>query len=332
MKKTTKKYSYYLIGLSLVIFARCHCFDAYLGERPTSEPYLSGDTFRSFCDHFYDMKNTILDPLDIKKGDIVFVCSDPTYLVPFFREIHPFIKEQYILLTHNSDENITEKYKKYMDDPKIFIWFSQNVAYVHPKLIPIPIGLENKLWRHNYDRMITSLRENGADKQEKKYFVFLNYSVNTNLTERLAAYNYFSQQPFCYCAPRQSNSAYLADICKAQFIVSPHGNGRDCHRTWEALYLNVIPIVKASELDPLYENLPVLIVQKWEDATSQLLQETYARMQQAPFAREKLYSAYWKKYLKETQELCKTTGEFFANKSFRSSVRAEGEPSERLEA
>ena len=46
---------------------------------------------------------------------------------------------------------------------------------------------------------------------------------------------------------------------KYKFILSPPGAGFDCHRTWEALYLGAIPIVKTSSLDPLYKDLPVVI-------------------------------------------------------------------------
>jgi hypothetical protein len=42
------------------------------------------------------------------------------------------------------------------------------------------------------------------------------------------------------------------------FWLSPRGGGLDCHRTWEALYLDIIPIVWNNSLNVLYENLPVL--------------------------------------------------------------------------
>jgi hypothetical protein len=61
------------------------------------------------------------------------------------------------------------------------------------------------------------------------------------------------------------------------FVASPHGRGLDCHRTWEALVLGCIVIVKTSSLDPLYEGLPVLIVKEWKDVTSELLKETHAK-------------------------------------------------------
>ncbi|CAF1472127.1 unnamed protein product [Rotaria magnacalcarata] len=42
--------------------------------------------------------------------------------------------------------------------------------------------------------------------------------------------------------------------------LSPRGNGIDCHRTWKTLYLDAIPIVWHSTLDPLYADLPIIII------------------------------------------------------------------------
>ena len=41
--------------------------------------------------------------------------------------------------------------------------------------------------------------------------------------------------------------------------------GLDAHRTWEALLVGTIPIVRSSKLNPLYERLPVIIVNRWEE-------------------------------------------------------------------
>ena len=38
---------------------------------------------------------------------------------------------------------------------------------------------------------------------------------------------------------------------KHLFILSPRGNGLDCHRTWEALLLGCIVVTKTSTLDPI---------------------------------------------------------------------------------
>ena len=43
------------------------------------------------------------------------------------------------------------------------------------------------------------------------------------------------------------------------FVASPRGLGLDTHRTWEALFLGSIVIVRSSSIDELFEDLPVVI-------------------------------------------------------------------------
>ena len=47
------------------------------------------------------------------------------------------------------------------------------------------------------------------------------------------------------------------------FVPSPAGNGLDCHRTWEALYLGAVPVVLKSEYTG-DESWPVLVIDSWE--------------------------------------------------------------------
>ena len=49
------------------------------------------------------------------------------------------------------------------------------------------------------------------------------------------------------------------------FVLSAAGNGLDSHRTWELLYLGCIVITKTSSLDSLFDGLPVVIVEDWNE-------------------------------------------------------------------
>ena len=71
------------------------------------------------------------------------------------------------------------------------------------------------------------------------------------------------------------------------------GVGLDCYRTYEALYLGSYPIVKTSTLDPIFKNLPVLIVNEWTDLTEVLLKDTYTRFERQTFDYSTLYVDYW---------------------------------------
>ena len=86
---------------------------------------------------------------------------------------------------------------------------------------------------------------------------------------------------------------YLSNIRQFAFVISPHGNGLDCIRTWEALTLGCIVIVKKSVIDNLYKDLPVLIVDNWEDVTEELLKQTLLSFSTRHFNYEKLRMNYW---------------------------------------
>jgi len=75
--------------------------------------------------------------------------------------------------------------------------------------------------------------------------------------------------------------------------LSPFGCGLDCHRTWEALILGCIPIIAHSDLDTLFDELPVLFVNNWSDVTQNLLDATIKAYKGKRFNYEKLKLEYW---------------------------------------
>ena len=83
------------------------------------------------------------------------------------------------------------------------------------------------------------------------------------------------------------------------YVLSPFGNGMDCHRTWEALLCGCIPIVRSSVFDELFAGLPVLIVKNWSDISLELLVATIAdfkdKFDKQELRYEKLELAYYTK-------------------------------------
>ena len=261
-----------------------------VARRGTSFPYLSGDLFRfQIADFQCDELRTSFDTQDVKEGDIIFVLYE---LFPyFFKEVHPHIKNRYILLTHNSDYSIPGPYRKYLDDEKIIAWFGTNVAIKHPKLHVIPFGIANRYWRHgNFQLLEEIMAENHPEKISR---VYCNFSTRTNRKARGRAAHYFKGQSFAVFARKKPWQDYLRDIAQSTFVASPPGNGVDCHRTYEALYMGSYPIVLSSGLDPIFEDLPVVIVKNWEEVTPQLLEEKILEFQGRNFNFDKLYANYW---------------------------------------
>ena len=48
-------------------------------------------------------------------------------------------------------------------------------------------------------------------------------------------------------------------------VIGPRGNGLDAHRTWESLYLGRLVVTKASSIDVMFDDLPVLSLPDWSN-------------------------------------------------------------------
>ena len=70
--------------------------------------------------------------------------------------------------------------------------------------------------------------------------------------------------------------------------------GFDCIRTWEALVLGCIPIIKSSPMDYLFDNLPVWIVSDWNEINMEnALVNKINEMKNRSFDYNKLTLKYW---------------------------------------
>jgi hypothetical protein len=78
-----------------------------------------------------------------------------------------------------------------------------------------------------------------------------------------------------------------------RFVLSPLGNGLDCHRTWEALALGCIPIVRSSPLNTLWEGLPVWIVNSWSEVTEDSMDQKAAELDNSHNIPDKLLLETW---------------------------------------
>jgi hypothetical protein len=234
-------------------------------QYPTSFPYISGDGFRSLADYVHE-KGNLLQPDQVKADSIVFVESE--LLEKYFQSVHPKIASPYILITHNGDVNIGKSFIKYIDS-KIIHWFAQNVLVSHPKITPIPIGLENLRYYHSgITKIFDAQKKYPLERSQKKSRVLFGFNIQTNVPERQKAFDTLSviksgDQIESWPDPRD----YLATLELYKFVASPPGNGVDCHRTWESLYMGVIPIVVRSFCMEYLTGLglPIWIIDDWEE-------------------------------------------------------------------
>jgi hypothetical protein len=270
--------------------------------RRSSYPFISGDTFRSIADHILDETNQSLNPDMVKPYDIIFLKTD--FVPAFFQIMHPCITNPYILITHNSDLSpifaLTYKFTEvrvdvshFLDDPKLVIWFAQNIDYVHPKLKAIPIGLANSRWPHGNVELFLEATQYIPSLEQRVPKIYLNFLVENNPVERQRALDILADQPFAHHAKLKSPADYLKEVKCYRYIINPPGNGFDCHRIWEALLLGCIPIIKHSLLDPLFDDLPVIFVHDWTEINEYFLEKKYEEISKKSYHCEKIYAHYW---------------------------------------
>jgi len=99
---------------------------------------------------FVFSENDIVDelPEDIKNAKIIFVYTH--ILEYFFSKIFPKIETPIVLISHNSDHGIDERFLPFLSSDKLKKWYCQNRYISHPKLFSLPIGLGNKQWEHKH--------------------------------------------------------------------------------------------------------------------------------------------------------------------------------------
>ena len=55
-------------------------------------------------------------------------------------------------------------------------------------------------------------------------------------------------------------------------MICPAGNGADCHRNWEVLYMRRVPVmIRTAYMEELFKDFPVLFVNRFSDITEALL-------------------------------------------------------------
>lgn len=75
------------------------------------------------------------------------------------------------------------------------------------------------------------------------------------------------------------SSTYFNALPSYKFVISPEGNGIDCHRHYEALMAGCIPIIEEHEgIREKYKGCPVLYTKDYSEITPAYLEQKYAEM------------------------------------------------------
>jgi len=267
----------------------------FLGRRPSSSPFISGDTFRSLANHVWESGQTALEPQDLSDDDVVFCQSD---LIGSLNErVLRKSAKRITLLLGNSDQNHDAQVASALQIRDGVRIVAQNLLERVPRWSVLPIGLENaQLSQNGIPRWFVRSRS-ARSKQEKVFRVLSSFSIWTNPLVRNQALLSLRKSSVVDIVGQISAKQHHKALSRYAFVAAPLGNGTDTHRVWEAFYLDCIPIVLDSYVNRHYESigLPVLVVRSFEELQNwkeEDLRSIYSAMR-VKFESEYLWATKW---------------------------------------
>ena len=229
----------------------------------------------------------------------------------------------------------SRKFELYINETNLHRIYAGNARYLPEyahKVHPIPLGLKfayisNKLFGEPKDVRAESFARYGASspEQSKEMFSWTNrtttvywrpmdYRSNKHTTHYRrdtpalstvrgdipAIVNKTAKKSMYFSPEKQMpQEEFFEELKKHRFVISPPGNGLDTHATWEAMLCGCIPIVPRSDLDRVFDDLPVWLVDSWDEITDASVKEKEEYFLGKTYKWEKLYQPYWQEKIYE---------------------------------
>ena len=232
----------------------------------TKNDFISGYFYHKKCDWSvcprYEQR---FDLSKLEEDDLVFLNLD------YFENLINYlnnnvVSNKFILVTQNSDRDFTKSMFDLIDRYVSKV-LAINCNFSSEKVYKIPLGFN--------DHSTEVLDNEDFIFIEKQNLIYMNFKLHHH-PDRPICFNYFNK--FNWVDVENGIlplKEFYNKLKNYKYCISPRGTGIDTHRIYECLLYGVIPIVTKSTLDELYKDMPVIIVDKWEDITSEYLIETY---------------------------------------------------------
>ena len=181
-----------------------------------------------------------------------------------------YITKPTLLLTSDGDRCVPSGYdmntvKKIFECKNIVKWHTQNYDKTidHEKLKYFPIGFDFHTNHDIENELVFMLHSALKLKEKNETHVFFDSHVNISNISRIHIFQMFIDNPnFKFIKNRMPFTSITNIYNQFLFVISPEGNGLDCHRTWELFLAGCIVIKKSGPLDNMFieNDLPVVII------------------------------------------------------------------------
>ena len=269
-------------------------------DEELSENFVNRWSFQELCDHHFDPRYVWPTPTqagkpvsfssqDVKPGDLIFVRDFEYYL----EHKHHHINVPHFIMTHGEYlDSFKEEYLELIDGKTLLAWFTVHPCSIeHERVVPLPLGVVQ--YKEMYDEKKKTFKNFMRLRKRKKDKLLYKNFTEWRMPERTRIRQLFEQSSFCTKGEPCEFGRYISELADHRFVLSPPGLGPDCYRVWESLLVGTIPIVQHSYLDSLYEGLPILFIDSWEEVTQKFLEEQYEKITNQAYSQKKLFMNHW---------------------------------------
>ena len=287
---------------------------------------IQGDRFIEMCDIRYEFGVQI--PNEDGKTYCIFCKTETDLVFSLLDEIRKNPQSEYIIITHESDQGITEELANNIPS-NVKRWFGQNIECELDKVESVPIGSISTTWIGEKQFACNTEYVDGLNPihqyvkipetgEEKNFInlVYMNFAIRTNESHRRPIYNHFKDMDWvtereCDLPVNEyanssnyiSTKDYYEELYNHKFTISPLGNGVDCGRVWQAICVGTIPIIPNHRNLDFYRELPILVYDDINEITESYLNDKWEEMSDKEYDLSKATVSYWRKRIED--EKCK---------------------------
>jgi hypothetical protein len=262
-------------------------------DRRGSEPFVTGDGLRTYCQHVCeDFNRCRMDPDVVLRGECIFVKTD--FFDFFAKEVIPRIRNPYIIVSHNGDLSAPDGQD---DAPRIGMsryvtsdilereyrsgrllahhaqnlwWKNKTIASPRPEYAHcLPIGFENRQYPigkqvHVYvDALKQYVLQRHLPPSDQRPLLLIAFYPKSRVPDRQKVLSILGviqpkgkpkpENPF-YNYTDLDHKQWLEAIGYHKFVLAPFGHGLDTHRISEILLMGGIPVMRRSTISSCYDD------------------------------------------------------------------------------
>jgi len=271
---------------------------------------------------------------NVHDGELIWVRL--SWLRSFVKQVLPLLSSRFTLVTGDSDScvpsEVMPEARAILASPHLAHWYTQNYdgSMDRERISAFPIGIdyhmltERPIWGEvvsppaEQEQTLRAIRATLPALKERIPKVYVDFAWQQSFglrhyrrfhplkgTEfhenRRQVARRMRKNPTAVCQtgpiPRRQMWQVRGQYA---FVLSPHGMGLDCHRTWEALALGHIVLTPSSALDPLFVDLPVIALKSWNEISGENLAKWQSRFVAESRSEEKLVTSYWIRRMRST--------------------------------